>query len=343
MRAAILGAGSLGAGMGAMITNAGGKIDLIDGYKAHVEAINQNGVKVTGLMEMQARMAAYTLENIEGMYDIVIYLAKGPNNSTYLPAILPHLHKDSVFCVLQNGLPDDDVAKYIGWDRMIGGFVLWGASLTQPGVTNVTTGGGKAVYEIGEFDGKMTPRLAAVNDLMNKGAECTMIDNLMAGRWTKINMNAPMSGLSAALGCTYGDILANDTTLTSAVQIKSEVVKVAHAMGLTLLTVMGVDFDAFELRSKDDYARTKKITQEYYTPHSAVIASMLFDLRLGRSTEIDIINGAVSAKGRELGIETPFNDEVVALVKQAQREKSVPNFDNIQNFEKLVAQAESRL
>lgn len=75
------------------------------------------------------------------------------------------------------------------------------------------------------------------------------------------------------------------------------------------------------------------------THHRPVIASMLFDLRLGRATEIDFINGEVSARGRKIGVPTPFSDKVVELVKEAEARKGVNTLEYLSRFDDLILSA----
>lgn len=327
MRVAVLGAGSLGTVIGAMLTQNGVDVVLIDGYKTHVEALQTTGATIVGKMELQIPVIACDLEHITGIFDIVLYLGKAPNNAEYLPAILPHLHKDSVVCTLQNGIPEQKVAKYVGRDRTVGGTVGWGASLRSPGITEMTSDPHRQTYELGELDGRITPRIQAVKAILDKAGMARVSENLAGERWTKLCVNASLSGMSAALGCTYGEVLDNEKALLCAAFIKDEIIKLAHAQGIKLLELQGIQFEDFELvNGKAGFERVKPLYHQWYVPHRAVIASMLFDMRLGRKCEIDAINGEAVEKGDELGIDTPFNDKVVELVKEAEANKTLPVF-----------------
>ncbi|WP_299977997.1 ketopantoate reductase family protein [Desulfobacula sp.] len=232
MRIALLGVGSLGTALGGMISKSGQEIVLIDGYESHVKALNAKGATITGKMQLNADVKACLLNEIEGTFDIVFYLAKSTNNEVYLPAILPHLNDKSIVCTLQNGLPEELVSRFVGKERVIGGFVYWGASLVEPGVTEMTTEKDQLIYEIGEIDGGITPRLYRVKKILDLAGECLISENLMRVRWTKLSFNSAMSGMSAALGCTYGDVLNNEKAIVCAAFIKNEVLKIAHAQGI---------------------------------------------------------------------------------------------------------------
>ena len=115
MKVALMGVGSLGTIIGALINKNGGDALLIHANKAHVEVINQKGITITGKMRLSGvRAQSITPEEMEGIYDIVFLLTKQTHNEIALKQLLPHLGKNSVVCTLQNGLPEEYVAKIIG-------------------------------------------------------------------------------------------------------------------------------------------------------------------------------------------------------------------------------------
>ena len=75
-RYAIYGAGSLGTVLGAYITKNGGEIDLINRNKAHVEALNKNGAKITGTVNLTVPVKAITPEEMSGKYDVIFLMTK---------------------------------------------------------------------------------------------------------------------------------------------------------------------------------------------------------------------------------------------------------------------------
>ena len=79
-RYAIYGAGSLGTVLGAYITKNGGKIDLINRNRAHVEALNQNGAKITGTVNMEVPVTALTPDEMTEKYDVILLLTKQLHN-----------------------------------------------------------------------------------------------------------------------------------------------------------------------------------------------------------------------------------------------------------------------
>jgi 2-dehydropantoate 2-reductase len=150
MKVAILGAGSLGTISGALITKNGGDVVLIDANKEHVEALNKNGATITGKMDITVPVKAITPDAMSGEYDLVLYLVKQTYNEAALKALVPHLHKDSIVCTLQNGVPEDAVAAHVGREKVMGCAVGWGATWLRPGVSELTSESEKMTLDVGE-------------------------------------------------------------------------------------------------------------------------------------------------------------------------------------------------
>ena len=113
-RIAILGCGAMGTVLGAYLEKNGLAVDMVDFYKAHVDALNEKGAHIVGRAEFTVPVKAMLPEEMEGIYDLVFLMTKQTANETVLPNLLPHLGPDSVVCTLQNGVPEPFVAKYVG-------------------------------------------------------------------------------------------------------------------------------------------------------------------------------------------------------------------------------------
>ena len=115
MRMAVMGAGSLGTIVGALVTRGGYEIDLIDVNVDHVRALNANGAKITGLMEELVKpVKAITPDEMTGEYDVFFYLTKTTQNESALQHVVGHLKPDGVVVCMQNGIPEDAVAEQVG-------------------------------------------------------------------------------------------------------------------------------------------------------------------------------------------------------------------------------------
>ena len=139
MRTAIYGAGSLGTILGAFINRTGMPIDLINRNKAHVEALQSDGAKVTGTIEFNQKVNAYTPDMMSGEYDIIFLMTKQQNNKEVVMALKEYLAPDGVLVTFQNGLPEVQIAEILGEERVLGCTVAWGATMQSPGVCELTS------------------------------------------------------------------------------------------------------------------------------------------------------------------------------------------------------------
>lgn len=332
MRAAVMGVGSLGTIIGALLAKNGQEIELIDANKAHVKALNEKGATITGKMELNVPVKAITPEEMTGIYDVVIYLVKQTYNETALNQLLPHLGPDSVVCTLQNGVPEDAVAQIVGKKRTVGGAVGWGATWIEPGVSMLTSEPDKMTFDLGELDGSITDRIIAIKEILNKAGFTEVVPNLTGVRWTKLLVNATFSGMSAALGCTFGEVMDNPKALDCVAHIANETIAVIDALGVKMEPIQGHDLHILAFKNKKEMESKIPIYKMVWGPHRALKASMLQDLEKGLKTEIMGINGIVAFWGKRVNVPTPINDKVVEIVKSIEEGKNTYTFENLDLF-----------
>ncbi|NPV92360.1 MAG: 2-dehydropantoate 2-reductase [Firmicutes bacterium] len=332
MRTAIIGAGSLGTIVGALLSKAGRDVVLVDANPEQVRALNEKGAQVVGHLEMTVPVKAIAPEQMEGIYDLVLYLVKTNFDSVALPQLLPHLGPDSIVLTLQNGLPEDTVAESVGAPRTLGGAVGWGATWISPGVSQLTSPPELMTYDIGELDGKKTERLQRVKEVLEPAGQFIITENLLGIRWTKLLVNSTFSGMSTVLGCTYGDILDNPKALECVAHIANECLQVIAALGVKPELIQGVDVRIMGFKDKEQMKRTFNIYHMAFGPHRALKASMLQDLEKGKPCEIGTINGKVSELGKKAGVATPVNNQVVEIVTACMEGKLKPAMGNLDLF-----------
>lgn len=336
MKLTLMGVGSLGTIIGAMIAKNGGDITLIDANKAHVEALNEKGATVIGKMQLQnIPVKAITPDQMEGQYDMVILLAKQTYNAVALKQLLPHLSASSVVCTLQNGIPEQSVAAVIGKERTVGGAVGWGAAYREPGVSELTSDISAMRYEVGEIDGQRTERIEQIAGILNLAGTCVVATNLMGIRWSKVIQNATLSGMSAALGATYAEILDNEKATSCAAYVGDEIVRIVRKLDVQLEDLVpGWSYYSVAFEDPEGLEKAKNWLRVYFKPHRPLKASMLQDMEKGIKCEIDYIVGICSQWGRKLGIATPTCDTIVSIVKDFESGKTpMPTMACLDRFE----------
>jgi len=336
MRVAILGAGSLGTVMGAVVSKNGGDCVLIDANKAHVDMLNEKGATVTGYMDLPNQpVKAITPDQMEGIYDVVIVLLKQTANQVALRHLLPYIDENSVVCTLQNGIPEESVAEIVGKERTIGGSVRWGAGWQAPGVAELYTDPKFMRVEIGSMDGEITEKVKRVEAFLKTAGDVEVNTNLTGVRWAKLLMNAALSGMSAATGSTFGDVIDDEKAVTLAAHVANELIAVSRAKGVGLeIIVPGRNF--YDLEFKDKAGRDASIAwlRDFYSTDRPQKASMLQDMEKGIPCEIDYINGVVSKNGDIYGVDTPVCDTIVKTVHAFEKgEIPFPTMATLDMFE----------
>ena len=330
LRIGILGAGSMGTVLGAYLLRAGCNVEYIDSYADHVKALNEHGATITGSVRFNVPAKAVLPEDMDGIYHIVFYMAKQTANRTALPALVPHLGPDSLVVTLQNGMPDEEVGSIVGEGRLLGAPVGWGASFEGPGISRLTSDPDCMHFCVGRPNGKIDDGVLLVQRLLELMCPTTVTENLTGIRWTKLMMNATFSGISAVLGCSFGDILDSPAAMDVLTQLGRECILVSRASGVRMEPMGGDDFESL-LWYEDEAGRdrAKANYTHFWTPQRALRASMLQDLEKGRPCEIDYINGAVARHGDRVGVDTPANDCVVRLVSEIQSGFHAFTWDNL--------------
>ena len=336
-RYAIYGAGSLGTVLGAYITKNGGKIDLINRNKAHVEALRKNGAKITGTVEMTIPVTAYTPDEMSGKYDVILLLTKQLLNKDVVSFLRDYLEDDGVIVTLQNGLPEPGIAEIVGTSRTMGCVVEWGAALTSPGVCTLTSEVDGLSFHMGKMDGITDEKFNEVKSLLELMCPVHEEPNLMGARWSKLLINATFSGLGTVVGGVFGDVSENKAARRVAVRCMKECIDVGHAAGVKFAPVQGKNITAlFYYKSAFKRAIATMLIPIAMKKHRNIEPSMLQDLKKNKPCEIDAINGVVCEWGRKCGVKTPINDRIADIVKQCESGKLTPKADNIELFNDLI-------
>lgn len=333
MRVAIYGAGSLGTILGAFITKAGVEIELINRNKAHVEALQVNGAKVLGTMEFTQKVTAYTPDQMSGTYDIIFLMTKQQHNAEVVTMLKDYLAEDGVLVTFQNGLPEMLIADILGAERVLGSTVAWGATMQSPGVCELTSHPDALSFSLGAITPERPKHFDKVKELLEHMGTVDVEENFIGTRWSKLLINAAFSGMSAVLGCTFGEAASPRASRKIVQALIKECIDVCSAGGIRIEPVQGKDI----VKLLDYSNPIKKAFAYMIIPiairkHALLKASMLQDLEKGKLTEVDSINGAVSEFGRKVSCPTPMNEKVVEIIHRIEKGELKPSFDNVKLF-----------
>ena len=170
MRIAIYGAGSLGTVLGAYLTKNGVLVDLVNHNRAHVEALRKKGAHIAGTVDFTVPVSAFLPEEISGKYDIIFLMTKQLSNREVVTFLEDYLAEDGLIATLQNGIPENSIADIIGPERTVGVVVEWGATLSAPGESTLTSAPDSLSFHMGGMPGIPKERLQKVRDVLEKCA-----------------------------------------------------------------------------------------------------------------------------------------------------------------------------
>lgn len=333
MRVAIYGAGSLGTILGAYITRGGSEIALINRNKAHIEALKTRGAHITGTVQFTQQVEAYTPAEMSGKYDIIFLMTKQQHNKEVVTALKDFLSDEGVLVTFQNGLPELQIAEILGSERVLGCTVAWGATMLEPGVCELTSAPDALTFSLGAITPRKHRHFAKVKELLELMGRVEVEENFLGTRWSKLLINAAFSGMSAVLGCTFGEAAGPRASRRVVQALIKECIDVCAAGGIRIEPVQGKDI----VKLLDYKNPVKKALSSFIIPiairkHAKLKASMLQDIEKGKMTEVDAINGAVSAFGRKVGCPTPMNDKVVEIIHRIEKGELRPSAENLRLF-----------
>ena len=333
MRAVIYGAGSLGTILGAYITKNGGQVELINRNKAHIEALQTKGAQVVGTVNFTQPVTAYLPEQMEGKYDIIFLMTKQQQNVEVVTRLKEFLAEDGVIVTLQNGIPELQIGEIVGNNRTLGCTVAWGATMKGAGVCELTSQPDSLTFSLGSLTAERNGHFEDVKALLEKMGEVEVDENFVGTRWSKLLINAAFSGMSAVLGCTFGEAAKPKASRRIVQALIKECIDVCAVGGIRIEPVQGKDI----VKLLDYKNCIKKALSFFIIPiairkHALLKASMLQDIEKGKLTEVDAINGVVSAYGRKVGCPTPMNDKVVEIIHRIEKGELTPSFDNLKLF-----------
>jgi len=321
MRFHVIGAGAIGGLVGAHLARAGEDVTLVDANIEHVAAIRRDGLRIQGADDFVVRVPAITPDELEGPLDVVLFAVKSQHSATAIAPVAPILSPDGLVLSMQNGLESSHISDAVGPERTFVSLMTFGGNYAGPGVIHFA---GRAEFQIGGEDGRVTPKLEELADVISRSFQpCTTTHNVMGAHWTK----SVIGGVYFATAVMDADVvdLIDDPRCRAAFRaIVEECVAIADSTGAVLVPVDGFDPGAFRAGVADEAGMRESWAQlrAYWMRNEGQTRTGVWrDLAVyRRPTEVDGIVGAMLRIGRENGVAAPRLQRVYDLVGQAERE-----------------------
>lgn len=290
IRIAVMGAGAVGCYFGGMLARAGHDVTLI-GRPSHVDAVQRDGLWLdtqtfSERVKLQASVDAAAVAGTQ----LLLFCVKSTATINAANQIAPYLRKDAVVLSLQNGVDNATTLQSVLPQEIIPAVVYVATEMAGPGHVRHN---GRGELVIG--DAAASAGIAAL--LGEAGIPVEVSANVTGALWAKLIVNCAYNALSAITQTPYGRLVQGEGVGQLMRTLVKECLTVASAAGVR------VPGDSFE-----DVARIARTMADQYS-------STAQDLKRGKPSEIDHLNGYVVRQARALGIEVPANQTLHTLVK----------------------------
>ncbi|MGB1250950.1 MAG: ketopantoate reductase family protein [Candidatus Promineifilaceae bacterium] len=301
MKIMVFGTGAMGSIYAGLLADAGHEVWAVDLWQAHIDAINNTGLRVEGASgDRTVKGICATVDSAEaGTCDLYIIATKASGVSAAAKAIAPQMGADSLVVTIQNGLgAGERIAEYMPTDNVLLGVASgFGASMKAPGHAHHNA---MNLIRLGELHGGMTERLKNLTKLWQQaGFSAKAFEDINQLIWEKYLCNITTAGPCTTFDVTLGELQSDPALWRIALGCAQEAYNLGIAMNINF------SFD-------DPLAYVTTFVDRM--PHAK--PSMLHDHYARRRSEIDAINGMAVELGQRLGIPTPYNEVISAIVRR---------------------------
>lgn len=291
LKIAVMGAGAVGCYFGGMLARAGHEVMLV-ARPQHVEAIRRDGLRLQATsFDEQVRLGASSdVSAVQGA-DVVLFSVKSTDTESAGSEIRPHLLPKALLLCLQNGVDNADRLRAVLPQHEVAAAVVYVATeMAGPGHVR-HHGRGDLVVE------PSSATRALARALVAAGVPTEVSGDVRGALWAKLILNCAYNAVSAITQLPYGKTVVGEGVRDVMRDVVAECMDVARAEG--------VQVPATVLAAVDKLADSMP----------AQFSSTAQDLARGKRTEIDHLNGLIVRRGETLGIATPANRVLWALVK----------------------------
>jgi 2-dehydropantoate 2-reductase len=292
-------AGAVGGYFGARLAAAGHDV-VFFARGAHRDAIRRNGLKVeSALGDLHLKNVNVT-DDASGVapVDLVFFAVKLWDTERAAEQLRPLIKPGTRVITLQNGIDSvERLTPILGEAAVIGGSTYLVTVIAEPGVIRHTSP--FARIRCGRVDGRPDAVLARyVDEMRNAGIDVTLSDNMQTDLWKKFVLLSGTSSMTSSTRGPIGPIRSDPELRAFFFRLMGEAIAVGKASGVAF---------------PPDFPEELEKAVEAFPP--TMKASMAHDLERGNRLELDWLAGKVVALGRKLGVPTPANEAVYAVLK----------------------------
>ena len=353
MKITIVGAGAIGGLAGAYMTRAGHDILLVDRWAEHVDALNAQGLRIDGVRgDLTVPVRAATPDRLSGPLEMVLVATKSQHTLDAVRQILPLLTPGSAVVSYQNGFNEPDITALLddaglpGRKMVIGSIPNYGGALVDPGHVEFVHEG---PIQLGEMDGRPTPRLAELARMLGALTEVQLSDNIWGQIWAKEVYSAQVV-FSALVDARIHETLGNERYARIAGAVVREALEIAEANGITVEAFDFFDPANYKPKTPADTRRLldnishaiwllkkdqKGRSHEFKKKGSGIWWDIVYR---NRPSEVRSSNGKLVDYGRKAGADVRLNEKLCSMIYEIEEGQRRLGFHNYEELERYVAE-----
>lgn len=297
MKICVIGCGAVGSLFAAHLAKAAeAEVWAYDVWKEHTDAIRSNGLRLSGAADFTAQLNATSDPKSLPRCDYGIVASKAIHTGSAIAQVAHIFDENSAVCSVQNGVGNEEIiAQHV--KRVIRGTTFPAGHPIAPGHIGYDIAGDTW---IGPFEPTNTP-MAKVEELAGiitrSGMNTIALKDARGAQWTKLIFNAATNPVGALTLLHHGAA----TRFAPTGQLSNDLIAEGEAVAKRL----GIEL----------HGDPRALAQKGANAPGKHRASMLQDVLAKRQTEVDFMNGAIVQQGEKIGVPTPLNRTMWALIK----------------------------
>lgn len=298
MKVLVMGAGGVGGFYAGVLSKYNHDLTIV-ARGEHAKAIKKNGLQIesanAGRFTAYPKVTDKPTKN--NMAELVLFCVKSYDNSAAINLISPAIGPDTTILTLQNGIGSGDkLNEHFGQSKVMLGATYIDGTKKKPGIVEETGNSPNIIF--GTQNNKITDKALKILDVFSESnIPIELSDNVMTPLWEKLIYICGWSGMICATRTFFPEILETPE---------------AEEMTLSVLT------EAYDVGCRKGANLNKNIIDQILKKFRNVsgkpVSSMFTDLNQGNQLEIEVLNGAVSRIGKEVGLPTPANNFITACL-----------------------------
>jgi 2-dehydropantoate 2-reductase len=348
MRTLVLGSGAIGSVIAGYLTREDRDIRAIDPWFQHVEKVKRDGLTISAVEgELTVPIRIDNMDALEsvGTFDTIVIAPKSYDTTWMARLARDHMHENTIVLSAQNGMNDGPIGSIVGSERVVGCVVVMACELGEAGHARRTSAADEVSLVFGEFGkNEITDRVTQLAEYFAPMGNVATAPDVAEERWGKLSLNTMSNGLAGLTGHTTRELWSKPGVIDVLIALGHEVAVLADKRGIHMSPVLHVIPHELLLSAtsvnSEQWEQVRQLLIEVASRRTGKrenTPSLLQDVKKGRRTEIDYINGWVVTEAAHDEVETPLNNALVDEIRSVEDGRRHPAAENAAPLVELVS------